>query len=226
MKLTKTDERSNDRLMVDAIMVTNDLMLSSVLMELVDDINELVPDEDWSTAKELFPLARVARTVEKKLQRKLKVADLEAIFNLWAKCIESADYTPHIDLDCYYITFVAVFESTKVPHDEGGWEQAFMLAMDERTAPGFSALPRSNEDLRTLASLCFHLQQVALHNGERGNSFPLSVRKANEVLPHLSIQTISNKMRYLQAYGIIKEVKKGTLEGRRASYFKYTGKEE
>jgi hypothetical protein len=224
MKLTKTDERSNDRLMVDASMVTNDLRLSSVLMKLVDDINELIPDEDWAAPKELFKLARIARTVEKRLQRKLHVSDLEAIYDLWAKCIEHSEYSLDIDLETLYINFVAVFKSTKVPHDEGGWEGSVWLAFDNKTAPGFSSLPRSNDDLRILASLCFHLQHVAFEKKEK--SFPLSVRKAREVLPHLSIQTISNKMRYLQAYGIIKEVKKGTIEGRRASYYKYTGEDK
>ena len=76
---TKTDERSDDRLMREAIHLTNDEELTSILMELLDDINKLIPDEDWSVSKELFPLARVARTVEKKLKRKLQVFDLESI---------------------------------------------------------------------------------------------------------------------------------------------------
>ena len=193
-------------------------------MELLDDINKLIPDEDWSVSKELFPLARVARTVEKKLKRKLQVFELESIYNFWAKCVEYYDSCLDLDAEMHYITFVSVFESTKVPHNEGGWEDAVRLAFLDKNAPGFSCLPRSNNDLRILASLCYHLQRIAFRKKER--SFPLSVRKAREVLPHLSVQTINNKMRYLQAYGIIKEVKKGTLEGRRASYFKYTGKEE
>ncbi len=53
----------------------------------------------------------------------------------------------------------------------------------------------------------------------------MSVRKANELLPHLSIQTINNKMRYLQAFGIIEEVLKGSLKDRKASYYEYIGKD-
>ena len=94
---TKTDERSDDRLMREAIHLTNDEELTSILMELLDDINKLIPDEDWSVSKELFPLARVARTVEKKLKRKLQVFELESIYNFWAKCVEY--YDSCLDLD-------------------------------------------------------------------------------------------------------------------------------
>ena len=222
MKLTKTDECSIEH----SIHGIRDEMLRCVLLRLVDDILEVVPFKPQTAKGSLFPLARIAKTVERDIYRRLTPDDLVLIFDLWCKISAEEISIEEDELEDLFIDFVPIFESTKVPHDEGGWEQAFMLAMDERTAPGFSALPRSNEDLRTLASLCFHLQQVALHNGQRRNSFPLSVRKANEVLPHLSIQTISNKMRYLQAYGIIKEVKKGTIEGRRASYYRYTGEDK
>ena len=221
MKLTKTDECSIEHW----IHGIRDEMLRYVLLNLVDAIREVVPYEPETAKGSLFPLARIAKSVERDIYRRITPDDLVLIFDLWCKISAEELLIEEDELEDLFIDFVPIFESTKVPHDEGKWEKAVMLAKNEGIPPGFSTLPKSNEDLRVLAKLCFHLQQYAKHDINSGNLFPLSVRKANELLPHLSIQTINNKMRYLQAFGIIEEVLKGSLKDRKASYYEYIGKD-
>jgi hypothetical protein len=199
--------------------------LAFVLKALVGDIRKIIPEDDKSGAKQLFPLARIARTAERDIKRELTCDDFEEIFNLWVRLSEESGIVFHYEVDGYFIDFIPIFESTKVPHDEGVWQDVVKRAKEEGSPPGYSKLKKKDEDLRVLANLCYYLDQVAISCG-KNEGFPLSVRKANEVLPHLSIQTINNRLRYLLFFKLLSEVSKGSAKKRKASYYRYIGGEQ
>ena len=83
---------------------------------------------------------------------------------------------------------------------------------------GINKLRKTNPDILLISSLCYqlHLLNVDGH-------FFLSVRKVEQLIPHLKRQKINYIIRYLCASGFIEEIQKGSLSGKQASVFKYMG---
>jgi len=191
----------------------------NVLTDLLPDIKELVPLEDHETMGCMFPLARIARTIERRTGCPVTVDRLEMIFDAWYAYCESADISTHTgDPSDYFASFVAIYDSTRVPHDEGIMERALEAAMRSPEPLGINKLRKTNPDILRISSLCYqlHLLNVDGH-------FFLSVRKVEQLIPHLKRQKINYIIRYLCASGFIEEIQKGSLSGRQASVFKYMG---
>ena len=72
-----------------------------------------------------FPLARIARTFERRIGHAVSVNQLESIFEAWYAYCENTDImTEDDDESDYFASFVAIYGSTKVPHDEGIMERS------------------------------------------------------------------------------------------------------
>ena len=195
----------------------NHEIFDSILTELLPDIEELVPDEDFKTKGCLFPLARIAKTIDERIGHPLSVTCLEKIFDQWYEYCQLAEISTHTgDPSDYFAEFVAIYGSTRVPHNEGIMERALMAAAKSQSPPGIEKLPKSNKDILLIASLCY---QLHLLNPE--GFFYLGVRKVETLIPHLKRQKINNIIRYLCKCNFIEIIKKGTLKDRQASEFKF-----
>jgi len=192
----------------------------SILEDLVGDVEKIIPEYDRITKKELFPLARIARTVERQLGRELEVVDLDEVFTFWGSVCDRSESESYDGGDDYFEDFVSIYQSTEVPHDEGLWPSVLESARENTSPPGISKILRCNSELVKLASLCYQLHLIS---DENNGEFYLSVRKANEILPDLSIRAVHKKMRYLQACNIIMETQKGSPTTGVASFYKYIG---
>jgi len=67
-------------------------------------------------------------------------------------------------------------------------------------------LIKKDINLTLLAAIC-----LEFHRNSSDGIFYLSVRKAREAMPDLSVQGVHNKFRTLAYYGVIEEVEKGIL---------------
>jgi hypothetical protein len=219
----ETQENQENQLIRNPENKDNYETFDNVLADLLPDIEKEVPLEEHEVNGCMFPLARIARTIEKRTGCPVTVKRLEAIFDTWYACCESAAVFFHSDDPSDYFTYlVAIYESTKVPHNEGIMERALEAAKLEMEGPppGINKLLKPNPDSLLIASLCY---QLHLLNPE--GHFFLGVRKVEELIPHLKRQKINYIIRYLCGCGFIEEIHKGSLIGRQASVFRYTGNE-
>lgn len=159
--------------------------------------------KDRKVSMNLFPLARLTLSLEKSINRKVDIDELECIFDRWYEVI--SEWSSDFDESDLFEEFTGVYLSTKVALDEGLMEAAFRRAEQDQSPPGIHLLKKQNKDTILLVSLCY---QLHLHHD---GAFYLSVRTAQRLLPKFSVQTINNKMRYLTLCGVIREVEKGTL---------------
>ena len=192
---------------------------SKVLDDLLPDIEKLVPLDAHQIMGCYFPLARIARTFERRIGHAVSMNQLESIFEAWYAYCENTDImTEDDDESDYFASFVAIYGSTKVPHYEGIMERALEAAKHSANPPGLEKLRKKNPDITLIASLCHQLHLLNPHG-----HFFLSVRKVEELIPHLKRQKINHIIRYLCASEFIEEIQKGSLSGRQASTFKYSG---
>ena len=164
-----------------------------------------------------FKLARDVAGVEKKIGRKLSIAELKRTCDEWMRVS-----APFLNAgDDHFTLFLAELTKVRVPTGEGDTAKkalenvAKLPDSDLPEIPGYSDAPKP---VRKLAALHREMSRLC-----RGKIYFLSYRDAAKVCNELSHQEAHTMTRALVRIGVIEIVRKGkaSLNSRRAAEFRY-----
>ena len=216
MKLRKSETHELEllELAIERLSEPIDDEILNPLRALVLPLSNCIPEFINAFRNYMFNYARIIKTIElKRINRSVTSSELESLYELWKLLAE--DKIGHDTLLYEFFTdFTSIYLSTKVPHDEGIVEEAARRAKE--SPPVKLPMKRIDKHTQFLANICLELHRLSC-----GGAFHLAVRKANEFIPSLSPQSINNKLRTLTFFGVLEEIEKGQLVGRKASKYRY-----
>jgi hypothetical protein len=163
----------------------------------------------------LFRFARALKAFEVSADVRMNAPELEIAFAEWWRTAKPrAKVPPDADFDECRLLFLDAFDKARAPLGANPLKQAIERA--DKMSPPPEADRYPSQRLKRLVSVCYQLQLLA---GEA--PFFISVRDAAFVLGITKLQTVSAYLAGLVRDGILREVEKGKLEGRKATRFKY-----
>jgi hypothetical protein len=163
----------------------------------------------------LFRFARAMKAFETTTEVRQNEPELEnAIADWYRTAQQKGKVPPDTDFDECRMLFLHAWEHVRAPLGANPLEEAIKRA--DRLPPPPEANRYQKAGLKRLVSVCHQLQLLA---GEA--PFFLSVRDAASILGTTKLETVSAFLAGLVRDGVLREVEKGKLEGRRASRFKY-----
>jgi hypothetical protein len=160
-----------------------------------------------------FNLARAIKAFEVTTGSKLPRAEFPNAFNIWwgiAQPLLPSD----ADRDEYLLTFYDAMARAKSPLGSNSLKKAIEMAKSQ-PLPAESSL-FSNENVKQLIAVCFHLQKLA------GNSpFFLSLRACAEILGKVPLERASRILNGLVEFGLLRIAKKGVPGNPKATRFRF-----
>lgn len=172
--------------------------LSPALREI---ITGLTPKDVHQNHHSLFLLARLCRTAENRVRRRLTHQELEIVFDCW--CDRSRPFwRPELSRDEYMIEFQRLLTYAKIGLDEDPLQLAYARARS-RPLPDVPGI--NDERIRTLAGMFPVLHEIT------GGDFFLPTRKVGQLLG-ISHVSANSWIGGLRALGFIKRTSPGNAQ--------------
>ena len=180
-------------------------------------VNSYIPTAPHQTADLHFKLARHIKTWERDHQVKLKDQQLMKVGIMWYKATPKK-YLKHYGPDKYAIEFIDRYRCVKTCIGDGGetFDNALKAAHENDCHDRVAEFFPLSKDVQLASNLCRELA-IASGNG----SFFLSVRKLQAALELPNHMAAHRILKCLKTISAIKEVNKGNMKRRRASYYSY-----
>lgn len=187
------------------------------LTELISVITSYIPTGPHQTAKLQFELARHIKTWERDNKVSLSERQLIEVGTMWYKATPK-QYLRHFGYDKYAIEFLERYRTVKICFGDGGdtFEKALIAAHENDCHDRVADLFPSSKDVQLASNLC---RELAKTSGNR--SFFLSVRKLQSSIELGNHMLAHRILKHLQTIKVIKEVNKGNMRRRRATYYRY-----
>lgn len=163
----------------------------------------------------LFVFGRALRAFEVKTNCRLDEASQGSAFALWwatAKLLlpDGEEYA------VWESEFLEAFRKVRVPFGMNAIGQAIR---DSENLPWPEVCNRYAKPIGRVVAVCYHLQRVSVES-----SFFLSVRDTQRIGGFRTVFTANAILQTLIRDGVLEEVEKGALKGRKASRYKLTEK--
>ena len=180
-------------------------------------VTSYIPTAAHQTSFLQFELARHIKTWERDHQVKLTEQQLMKVGIMWHEAAPK-QYLKHYGPDKYAVEFIERYNWVKTCIGDGGeiFDNALKAAHENDCHDKVAKFFPQSKDVQLAANLCRELA-IASGNG----SFFLSARKLQAAIELPNSMAAHRTLKYLKTIGAIKEVNKGSMKRRRASYYRY-----
>ena len=191
---------------------------TSIPQSLAEVITLANLEEERSVNKCLFQFARGLFTLELQCSEPFSRDELHEMFCQWYERYEHA-LIDEVGRDELFFDLLEKYDRVKVPFGCDVIKTAWQNALTNSYP--VEAQKFQQEELKQLTAFCLQLQITA---GD--NAFFLSCRTVQRLLGLRSHHKAARWLRGLVATGMLKEIEKGSPGTKKASRYRYTGRDE